>query len=856
MAEEMSVQAVLSAVDANFTATMEKAVNELAKVNDQNQTVRNTVTNSGQSMLKMGVLTGVGMAAVSKAMSVVSSSLGGAISRFDTLNKYPVVMRSLGYSAQDVAKSTKTLSDGIDGLPTTLDGITSIAQQLAPLTGSADKASKSAVALNNAFLASGASTADAERGLQQYTQMLSTGKVDMMSWETLMETMPIALRKVANSFGFTGKSAENDLYKALQSGSITMDQLNDKFIELNNGQDGFANLAKKNSAGIATSFANLKNAVVKNMANMLMAINQGFENAGFGSIASVLDSFKGTINSTFKAITPVVTNVTATILKTLSSMFKFVSDNRDWLGPLTVGIGSFLVSLSVVGKAESIISGISRSFNTFRTISSSLGPIRGVASALGELGSKGGIAGRVVQGLLKFLGLGPWGIAITAIAAVVTALTVFFTTTKTGRQMWQGFMTWFQGIWQTVGPIVSAVWDGITTAVSTVITTIQTAWQGFVTWFQGIWNSISPVVVPVIQAIVGIIATMFTSLQGLWTMLQGLWTMLQPAFSSIGTALSTLAPLFSALWGYIQQLWTLIQPIVQYLISTLGPVLAVVIVGAIMAIITSLTSLSIIVSTIVGAIQVAVATTVAVFSAAFTIISGVIQIFAVIFQTVGQIIVAVFTGNWSAIPGIVKGGWNKVSKIFSNTVGSLNKIVANWGNSLIQAGKSIMDGFLNGLKAGWNAVTKFIGGIKDWIVKHKGPISDDAVALIPAGQAFMQGLNAGLLSGFTDVQDNVMQMSGWINDAINQSIDTINGFKSADNMSVNNDLNRTITSQSITDVRADNRYGNLETLVQTAVNKLDNIDQTPVVTVDTLNTMNQYQNGVNAKNYSMIKGRW
>ena len=101
-----------------------------------------------------------------------------------------------------------------------------------------------------------------------------------------------------------------------------------------------------------------------------------------------------------------------------------------------------------------------------------------------------------------------------------------------------------------------------------------------------------------------------------------------------------------------------------------------------------------------------------------------------------------------------------------------------------------------------------------------------------------------------------MQMSGWINDAINQSIDTINGFKSADNMSVNNDLNRTITSQSITDVRADNRYGNLEALVQTAVNKLDNIDQTPVVTVDTLNTMNQYQNGVNAKNYSMIKGRW
>ena len=172
--------------------------------------------------------------------------------------------------------------------PTTLQDVTSVAQQLAPLTGSASKASRSAIALNNAFLASGASAADSSRGLEQYTQMLSTGKVDMISWRTLMETMPVALRKVANSFGFTGKSAEQDLYKALQSGKITMDQLNDRFIKLNNGQNGFASLAKKNSAGIMTSFTNLKNSVKNNLADLLTDINNEFSKAGLGSIAQVL----------------------------------------------------------------------------------------------------------------------------------------------------------------------------------------------------------------------------------------------------------------------------------------------------------------------------------------------------------------------------------------------------------------------------------------------------------------------------------------------------------------------------------------------------------------------------------------
>ena len=73
--------------------------------------------------------------------------------------------------------------------------------------------------------------------------------------------MPYALSETAKAFGFTGRSATNDFYKALQEGDITMDQFNNKLIELSEKQGGFAEQAKTATEGIGTSFQNMKTAV-------------------------------------------------------------------------------------------------------------------------------------------------------------------------------------------------------------------------------------------------------------------------------------------------------------------------------------------------------------------------------------------------------------------------------------------------------------------------------------------------------------------------------------------------------------------------------------------------------------------
>lgn len=235
------------------------------------------------------IVKGLGVFSIlQKGLSAVTASLDSAISRYDTLNKYPKVLEQMGYSSEAAASSTQKLSDGISGLPTTLDSVVSTAQRLTVLTGNLERSTDLTIALNNAFLASGSSSDNASRGLEQYVQMLSSGKVDMESWKTLQETMGLALNKTAEAFGFAGESAQNDLYAALQSGEITFNQFSDMLLKLNEGVGGFAEMAMVSTGGIGTAWTNLRTGIVKGTASIITAIDSGLSQTRFKSIENII----------------------------------------------------------------------------------------------------------------------------------------------------------------------------------------------------------------------------------------------------------------------------------------------------------------------------------------------------------------------------------------------------------------------------------------------------------------------------------------------------------------------------------------------------------------------------------------
>lgn len=279
MAESFSVEAILTATDKNMTSTMNKAIGACQSFGDR---VKSIVAGAGITK------------AIGATMNVLSSSFDGAINRFDTMQSYPKVMKSLDFSIEQSQKSVAKLNQSVQGLPTNLADVVTTSKSLAAVTSNIDKATDTTIALNHAFLASGSSSEDASRGLQQYSQMLAKGTVDMQSWRTLQETMAPALTKVAKKLGITSGNA-NELYDALQNGTITFDQFNDAMIECDTETGGFAETALEASKGVKTSMTNIKSAVQNLEQGFLSAMNNMLKSKAMGGLVDNLEKIKSKI---------------------------------------------------------------------------------------------------------------------------------------------------------------------------------------------------------------------------------------------------------------------------------------------------------------------------------------------------------------------------------------------------------------------------------------------------------------------------------------------------------------------------------------------------------------------------------
>ena len=828
--ESYSVEAVLSAVDKNFTSTMNKADSSMGTLNKNSQNTNTSI---------LDIAKGVGVfKLVDSAVGLVRNSLDGAIDRFDTLNKYPVVMQALGYSASDVDKSMAKLNKGIDGLPTSLDEIVSNTQQLAISTGSLTKGTDTAIALNNAFLASGASTADASRGMQQYVQMLSKGTVDMQSWRTLQETMPIAMDKVAKSFKDQGVNSVSELYDALQSGKITFDDFNSRLIKLNGGVGGFAELAKKNSAGIKTSFKNVKTAVVKGLENVLSAIDNGMKSAGLGSIAQNFDKLKTVVNQVFSAITkaiPPVISVIATFIKLIGNIINALKPFLPVLLPIITTWGAFMVQLKGVGAVV----------KTFNQVKSA---ITGVMST--------------IKILFAIMAANPITVIIGLIAALVVGFIYFWNTSEDFRNFWIGLwegikkavdtavkgiqnawnatVKWFTDTWNNIKNGAKGLWDGTIQGAKDAVDSVKNAWNGIKEWFANLWKGTTSGLASAWDSVTTTLApfveTIKTIFQPILDFFSGLWGQVQTIFGSAWEIIKTvvMGPVlllidlitgdfnqfkedFAMLW---QTLATAIQTIVQTFVN--------IVVGFYSSFFQTVVNIW---TTIVNTIQsLWGAFTTWVVNMAKSIVDGIVNgwnsfkqgtvdlwnatvqwvkdTWASFKQWVIDSANAIVNGVkqgwenlkqgtidlWNGMINGLKGIWDGLKQSVGDLIDNVKTTFNNLKNiNLLDIGKAIIDGLVKGLKKKWEDGMKFISGIGDWIRKHKGPIRVDRKLLIPAGNAIMNGLNSGLTGGFRDVQSNVSGMGDMIANAINSDYSVDIGANVAA-------ANRSISSQVSHDV--------------------------------------------------------
>ncbi|MBS9334997.1 tape measure protein [Fructobacillus sp. M1-13] len=769
MADNYSINAVFSLKDM-FSGPLDKIKRNMNETAQQPKKLTASL---------MDIAKGAGaFTVVSKGLDAVKDSVGSAVSRFDTLNQYPKVMKQMGYSTDDTNQAINVLKSGIEGLPTALQDITKSAQRFSIITGSAKKGADTANALNDAFLASGASAADASRGVEQYSQMLAAGKVDMQSWRTLQETMPYALNEVAKSFGLTGASAQKDLYDKLQSGDITMSQLNDRFMQLDGGLNGFANTARTATGGINTSFANMKNAVVKGITDTLTSVDNGLKSAGINrGIAGLLDQVTATIKSASANINKFISSAIPEIVAILSGLFSFVENNKDWLGPLVAGVLSatiafkaFMITMKATAVISSIVKEIQLIVFAFNNVRASIGAAKAAMVAFNVA-----------------TGANPIGAIVLAVVALVGALVWFFTQTKTGQKIWQGFIGWLTGAWNGLVEVSKNVWNTITGIFRTAVEVIKPVWSPIAEFFTNLWNGIVDGLKPIIEAI----KNLWNSLKDFFpVLLAGIAVAFAPMIAMMTGTIGAIVIAWNFLVPYFQGIWQAIQmviiPILGVIVNEIGMWLSV----AWNVITTVFNSIMITIQTIWNIIAIVISTA---WNNITTIISTAINVVANIIK----LVTSIFTGDWSgamqAISNIAGAIWNGVTAIFSNSLNAIGGIVGELGKwilsqlqnawsglgsivssiwngvkntihaamniDLLGAGKAIIDGFVKGLKSAWEAGKKFVSGIADWIKEHKGPISYDARLLIPAGNAIMNGLNQGLQDSYKDVKSSVSSMA-------------------------------------------------------------------------------------------------
>lgn len=730
-----------------------------------------------KSSALFGTVAGAAMAVVTGGINAMKSSLGGAVARFDTLNAYPKVMAQMGYSTDDVTNSVGILKKGVDGLPTSLQDLTKSAQGFAILEKSATKGAETATALNDAFLASGASAGDASRGVEQYSQMLASGTVDLQSWRTLQETMPYALTKVANSFGLTGKSAERDLYAKLKAGQITVDQLNQRFVELDGGVNGFANTARTASGGIGTSFTNMKNAVVNGLTNMLTAIDNGMKTAGLGGIAAIFDQMKQGIIASFAVINGAVQAGMVVIggaIKGMAGIFTTVLSPALAFAKQSFDVfvqGTITALQPMSGLLNHIKNDIDRSFDAGSATSALIGAFSQVINVLTMVRN---VVIDVVKGFLNTNAVqSVWQAIVsvtTAVFNVIQSLVVAvgnvigsFQSVDSSKSVWESLGTTIGNIVTAIANVVQAVGDfinmilaipGATDVISALVFSIG----GLVLAFKVVGTAVSVVV------------TVINTFKTAVAVARGVMLAFNAALAAnpLGIIVLAITAVVSALIWFFTQTQTgqaMWSAFVNFLVETWNNFSA---------------TISVITQAIVDGMQAAWNVLVTVLEApVIAVIAFINGGFSGLMTSLALI--------WASIVNNLSIIWNNIVLIASSIFPGLGTLISNiflaignfftaWGtgilefltmifNGIISVITTVVNGVYNVIVSVWNAIPGFVSGLWNGIV------------------AFLSGIWNGLVSGaigfannlFSGVRSIWNSIPGWASGLWNSVLGTISG---------------------------------------------------------------------------------
>ena len=351
------------------------------------------------------LMQGTAYAAIFKGLNTVTEGLSGSFERYDIMHTYPKIMASMGESAKTSKKAIDDLYQSVLGLPTGLDTIVEAQKQYYLASGNMKKATKLAIAANNAFVGGGADDVQILQGQRQLRDLMSAGKLRISEWESLAKAMPGAFKAIQDDLHVTRAD--------IMSGKVSADQFIDSLMKVGTGSGVVAQTAEQMKHTFTAVGANIRNALRNAGMETIETLDKTLKDYDGGDVIDHLLEIKPAINE-------IKDSVKAWINANPDKIIKFFER---------------LKALDIKGFAKGLVEGFS-----------AVGKMAlGIAEAISSLGGEGVGKTLVYMNLLaKFLrgfggivrgGAAPGAGVITGFVWLTNKLKNFFMTTNAASKL-------------------------------------------------------------------------------------------------------------------------------------------------------------------------------------------------------------------------------------------------------------------------------------------------------------------------------------------------------------------------------------------------------------------------------------
>lgn len=597
-----------------------------------------------------------------------------------------------------------------------------------------------------------------------------------------MKPFPQILKEVAAATDGMGDAQKTAALKTMfgaagmQAIAPLLDAVKDKSDNTTTSWTAYANAmngAAKDTQTATKFLSDQANEMQKNLGSKIEQVGGNWEalrNKAMQTKGGVNSAILDMMNQSLEWATT-SNSSTAQVIRSFIGMSPAIGAATTALGGLFKGWGKLI---SFGGSVIKTIGNVGRVMKAL----SMAGDLTTAISSLRELAATSQLAAgamRVLQ-VAQLALAHPWGAIALAIAAVVAALVVFFTKTKTGQAMWKQFtqsvadsvdgikQAWqsmtdfFSNLWNNIVTTAQNVWSSFGQFFSPVVQSVESVWQGLsdffgnlwngiVTFAQGVWSSFAQGMAPIVDAFKNLWSALTDFFSTLWqgivntaqTIWQGLLPIVTTVWNGIKTVVSTImqaiADVILTIGTAIQTVWTTIWNAIETVAMTIWDGIKNFISLEIQGIQTVIQSVMTIIQTI--------------WQTAWNVIETVVQtvwsIISTIVSTAINAVAGVIRAVTDAIKGDWSGAWNEIENVTTTIWGGITSVVSTAINGVRNVISSVMNGIKSVWSSAWNGIKSVTSGAMSMV---RSVVSGGMSAMHSVVSSMMSAVQSAFVSGW------------------------------------------------------------------------------------------------------------